>query len=385
MTASLRLSKLVLLAVLPLLACIGLAQQDEEAEARDKLARLQRDIRNLSEDLKADLATRSTLRDALRQSEEAIGRIRREIGETRARLDKGAQQLSRLRSQRQELLVARGRQEETINRELQTAYQIGKQAQLRILLNQEDPARLARAMAYYDYFYQARQAEIRDYLQIIERIDTITPEIVEVQEELAANRSTLADQEAELLASQRRREIDLDKLNAGIKDKDRRLQKMGRDREELERLLEVIEQAVAELEVPEDYQAFVSLKGTMPWPVEGRPSNRFGTRRGQGSLRWQGLVIPGAEGEAVNAIHHGRVVFADWFRGSGLLLIVDHGDGYMSLYAHNESLLRDVGEWVSAGSAIATVGNSGGLADSALYFEIRENGKPVNPSSWLKR
>ena len=385
MTASLRLSKLVLLAVLPLLACIGLAQQDEEAEARDKLARLQRDIRNLSEDLKADLATRSTLRDALRQSEEAIGRIRREIGETRARLDMGAQQLSRLRSQRQELLVARGRQEESINRELQTAYQIGKQAQLRILLNQEDPARLARAMAYYDYFYQARQAEIRDYLQIIERIDTITPEIVEVQEELAANRSTLADQEAELLASQRRREIDLDKLNAGIKDKDRRLQKMGRDREELERLLEVIEQAVAELEVPEDYQAFVSLKGTMPWPVEGRPSNRFGTRRGQGSLRWQGLVIPGAEGEAVNAIHHGRVVFADWFRGSGLLLIVDHGDGYMSLYAHNESLLRDVGEWVSAGSAIATVGNSGGLADSALYFEIRENGKPVNPSSWLKR
>lgn len=361
------------------------AQQDEETRARAQLARLKQDIAALSAELKSDLARRSSLRDSLRRSEEAIGRIRREIKTTREKLTRSQQQLDSLRVRRQNLLVARGRQEELIHREIQSAYQMGKQAQLRLLLNQEDPARLARAMTYHDYFYRARRDQIQKYLTIIERIDTITPEIVQVQEDLAATQQTLDEQEAELLANQRRRKVDLDKVNAGIKDKDQRLQKLGHDREELERLLEVIEKAVAELELPEEYQAFASLRGQMPWPVNGRPSNRYGARRGQAGLRWQGLVIPATEGEDVTAIHHGRVVFADWFRGSGLLLIVDHGDGFMSLYAHNETLLRDVGEWVSAGSAIATVGNSGGLDQPALYFEVRENGKPTNPSSWLKR
>jgi septal ring factor EnvC (AmiA/AmiB activator) len=361
------------------------AQQDEEERTRAQLARLKLDISALSSELKADLARRSSLRDALRRSEEAIGRIRREIGETREKLARTERQLEDLREQRQKLLVARGRQQESINRELQTAYKMGKQTQLRILLNQEDPARLARAMAYYDYFYRARSEEIRRYLDIIARIDAITPEIVAAQDELAVTKQRLDAQQDELLANQKKRAVDLDKLNAGIKDKDRRLQKMGRDRKELERLLEVIEKAIAELELPEDYQAFASLRGTMPWPVGGRPSNRFGASRGRGGNAWQGLVIPASEGAEVVAIHHGRVVFADWFRGSGLLLIIDHGDGYMSLYGHNESLLRDVGEWVSAGSAIATVGSSGGLDDSALYFEIRENGKPTNPTRWLKR
>ena len=375
----------MLLALLLTLAAAAAGQEDEEARTRAQLSRLKEDMAALSSELKADLAQRSSLRDALRRSEEAIGRIRRKINDTRDKLARSQRQLEDLRRQRGELLVARGRQQELINREIQTAYQIGKQAQLRVLLNQEDPATLARAMTYYDYFYQARQDHIAAYLKIIERIDVLTPEIEQVQEELGTTRETLDRQQAELVANQRRREVDLDKLNAGIKDKDRRLQKMGRDREELQRLLEVIEEAVADLEVPEEYQAFASFRGEMPWPVSGRPANRYGARRSSGNLRWQGLVIPAREGSQVAAIHHGRVVFADWFRGSGLLLIVDHGDGFMSLYAHNEALLRDVGEWVSAGSAIATVGNSGGLDEPALYFEIRENGKPTNPSPWLQR
>ena len=170
-------AQLVLLVLL--LVATGLAaQQDEETRTRRQLERLKQDISSLSADLKADLARRSTLRDALRRSEEAIGRIRREIKQTRDKLIRSRSQLDDLREQRQDLLVARGRQEESINREIQRAYQMGKQTQLKILLNQEDPARLARAMVYYDYFYQARRDEIDRYLEIIERIDTITPEIV---------------------------------------------------------------------------------------------------------------------------------------------------------------------------------------------------------------
>lgn len=375
------------LTLLSLLLSAGPAggQQDEEDRTRKQLANLKQEMTTLSGELKADLARRSQLRDSLRRSEEAIGRIRREIGRARAEFTRIESQLTDLEERRQELRVARGRQQERITREIQTAYQMGKQAQLQVLLNQEDPTTLARAMTYYDYFYQARRDEIAQYLEIIARINVVEGEIRQTRAELEETRETLAIQQAELQQSQRRREINLDKLNAGIKSKDQQLQKMGRDREELERLLQVIEQAVAELEVPEEYQAFTNFKGQMPWPVSGKASNRFGTRRGSGNLRWQGLVIPATEGSSVSAIHHGRVVFADWFRGSGLLLIIDHGDGYMSLYAHNEALLRDVGEWVSAGSAVATVGNSGGQQEPALYFEIRHEGKPTNPTGWLSR
>ncbi len=307
------------------------------------------------------------------------------VGHTGKLIRRNREQLETLRNQRRELLVARGRQQELISREMQTAYQMGKQAQLRVLLNQEDPATLARAMTYYDYFYQARLEHISRYLEIVERINTLEPEIRGTTRTLEANEQTLETQQGELLARQRQRQRELAELNATIETKDQRLQKLSQDQEELQRLLEVIEQAVAELEVPDAYQPFANAQGSMPWPVAGRASNRYGARRGGGSkLRWQGLVIPAEEGSEVNAIHHGRVVFADWFRGSGLLLIIDHGDGYMSLYARNQALLRDVGEWVSAGSAVATVGNSGGQAESALYFEIREGGKPTNPGPWLE-
>ena len=139
------------------------------------------------------------------------------------------------------------------------------------------------------------------------------------------------------------------------------------------------------LEVPENYQAFKDAKGKMPWPVPGRASARFGNSRNQGKMRWQGVLIPGKAGTPVNAIHHGRVVYADWLRGMGLLLIIDHGDGYMSLYAHNQTLLREVGEWVTADTAISTMGNTGGLDRPALYFEIRHKAKPTDPAKWCRR
>ena len=189
----------------------------------------------------------------------------------------------------------------------------------------------------------------------------------------------------QFVIGKQQRQRDLGLLNKAIRGKDARLQKMAADREELERLLEVIEQAVAELQIPMEFQDFASQKGAMYWPVTGKPSNRFGGRRAGSQMRWRGLVIPAEEGSRVASIHHGRVVFADWFRGSGLLLIIDHGDGYMSLYAHNQALLRDVGEWVSGGSPVAMVGNSGGQQEAALYFEIRHDGKPINPDAWMSR
>ncbi len=365
--------------------CISLAgaAENEESRTREQLAQLQSDMRRLSEELAGDLEQRNSLQAALRQSEIRIGELRRDIAATHKGLRRTGDQLADLRDQRRQLLVARGEQQELMSREIQTAYQMGKQGQLKILLNQEQPDTLARAMAYYEYFYQARQEHIQTYLEVISRIDVLEPEIGATARQLETTRQLLGKQEQALVAGKARRQRDLELLNASINSKDKRLQQMSRDREELERLLEVIEQAIAELQLPEEYQSFAGFKGQMLWPVDGKPSNRYGARRPNAKLRWQGLVLPADEGSNVTAIHHGRVVFADWFRGSGLLLIIDHGERYMSLYSHNQALLREVGEWVSAGSAIATVGNSGGRQEAALYFEIRQDGKPLNPGPWL--
>ncbi|MCZ6829541.1 MAG: peptidoglycan DD-metalloendopeptidase family protein [Gammaproteobacteria bacterium] len=361
------------------------AQADEETETRARLEQLKLAMTRLSSELQDDKRERGSLRAALRKSEVAIGKLQTDIQKTRQKLQWTKNQLAKLHRQREELLIARGEQQELISREIQTAYQMGRQGQLKILLNQEQPNTLARALAYYDYFYQARSAHIEQYLSVLERINVLEPEIASTAEQLQTTQSTLDRQRQKLVIGKRQREQDLANLNATIKTKDGRLQQMASDQRELERLLEVIEEAIAALQTPEDYQSFATLKGQMPWPLRGKPRNRYGKKRGAGTLRWQGLMIPAKEGSTVSAIHHGRVVFADWFRGSGLLLIIDHGDGYMSLYAHNQALLRDVGEWVSAGAEISTVGNSGGQQQAALYFEIRDQGKPTDPTQWLGR
>jgi septal ring factor EnvC (AmiA/AmiB activator) len=361
------------------------AQQDEETQTRARLEKLRHDIAALSGELAHDMKTRGSLQSALRNSELTIGRTRRDIEQTRKRLQQAQSKLAQLRRQRQQLLIARGEQQELITREIQMAYQMGKQGQLKLLLNQERADTLARSMAYYEYFYQARQDHIERYLDILVDIDKVEPDIIDTASQLEASRTTLGEQEQQLVIGKQQRQRDLGLLNKAIRGKDARLQTMAADREELERLLEVIEQAVAELQLPMEFQDFASQKGAMYWPVTGKPSNRFGGRRAGSQMRWRGLVIPAEEGSRVASIHHGRVVFADWFRGSGLLLIIDHGDGYMSLYAHNQALLRDVGEWVSGGSPVAMVGNSGGQQQAALYFEIRHDGKPINPDAWMSR
>ena len=367
------------------------AETGQMVERRARLEQLRAAMAELSEELAQDVEAQSSLRAALRESEIAIGEIRREMNATRRKLEGVRKRLESLRAQRQGLFEARERQREMITREIRTAYLLGRQGRVKVLLNQEQPDTLARVMTYYHYFHAARQARIEHYLHIIRGIDLLEPEITETAERLELARETLAEQEQLFIARKEERERDLSQLEASIAGKDRQLRTMAQDQAELERLLGMVGRAAAELDLPRseligdfgEVEDFPALKGAMPWPVAGRPANQFGGRRGEGQQSWQGLNIPAREGSEVAAIHHGRVVFADWFRGSGLLLIIDHGAGYMSLYGHNQALLREVGEWVRAGEPVAIVGNSGGRREAALYFEIRHEGKPVNPRAWL--
>ncbi|MFT4822702.1 MAG: septal ring factor EnvC (AmiA/AmiB activator) [Halioglobus sp.] len=281
--------------------------------------------------------------------------------------------------------MARDKQQESIAKELKSAYQMGRQGSVKVLLNQQDPDTVARMMAYHRYILEARSEAITAYRKTLEEIAAIEPKISSLTQQLTGTARTLAKQSEKLNIAQRRRAGALADLAKSIQSKGGRLKQLDVDRTELENLLNAIEETVVNLEVPDNYKAFSAAKGKMPWPVSGKePSNRYGKYRIEGKMRWQGVSIPARQGTSVTSIHHGRVVFADWLRGSGLLLIIDHGDGYMSLYAHNQTLLKDVGEWVTAGTPVSTVGSSGGQDSAALYFEIRHNGKPTNPGSWCR-
>ncbi|MEX1033351.1 MAG: peptidoglycan DD-metalloendopeptidase family protein [Cellvibrionaceae bacterium] len=174
----------------------------------------------------------------------------------------------------------------------------------------------------------------------------------------------------------------LARLNESIETKDQELQQLARDRQYIEQLMTEIVATVGHQNTFNSDAPFAELRGKLPWPAEGQIAHSFGSERVAGKMKWDGVLIRASEGEPVKAIHHGRVVFADYLRGHGLLIIVDHGEGYMSLYAHNQTLKKAVGNWVEAGEVIASVGSSGGQRQAGLYFEIRQHGRPTNPGTW---
>ena len=370
----------LLLAALPLAAQ---AQSDEE-KARRELQQLQRDIQRIERDITSASTRRNKLQQQLRETEKKLGSLQRDITDNRRTMADNRRRVGELEAEKKALEQALAEQQDRIATELKTAWQMGRQGQLKVLLSQEDPHTVARAMGYYRYLFNARNDALTEYRATLASLASVQAEIDASLGLLQQQQQELEQQRSSLARTQENRKLAVAALKADIDSKGARLKQMETDREELERLLEAIEEAVVNLKVPDNYQSFKSAKGKMPWPVAGKPGNRFGKPRNDGKMRWQGVKIPSKEGTTVRAIHHGRIVYADWFRGSGLLLIIDHGDGYMSLYAHNQSLLRDVGEWVTAGTPVSTVGSSGGQDRAALYFEIRHQGKPTNPASWCR-
>ena len=251
-----------------------------------------------------------------------------------------------------------------------------------MLLNQEDPVEIDRMLTYYDYFNRARSEQIQHYNQTLERLDVVSLELADQIQMLAGYRDQHETEKQGLAAAQREQESILKALLAQIHETGSEITRLEQDREQLEALLERIASRIRDLPTPADTRPFGDMRGQLLLPVAGKVAHGFGHQRNQGKLRWDGVFIDAEAGEPVHAVHYGRVVFSDWLRGFGLLLIISHGDGYMSLYGHNQALYRDTGDWVTAGEVIATVGNSGGQNRDGLYFEIRVAGKPTDPQKW---
>jgi len=279
-----------------------------------------------------------------------------------------------------------GRLRRGLARYVRAAYATGRQDQFKLLLNQENPATLSRALTYYSYFNRQRAERIQALATVLDELADIkenitrdTERLAELREQKAAARQRLDDQR------QRRLALIAD-LARELGDQDARLARLRQDEQKLTELVAGLARELADIPPAEIREVpFHMLKGKLPWPSVGKIRHKFGTPRGTGDLSWQGVLVAAQPGTPVHAVSHGRVAFADWLRGFGLLMIIEHGDGYMSLYGHSESLLKEVGDWVEAGEVIARVGDTGGRDRSGLYFEIRHGGTPVDPVSWCAR
>jgi murein hydrolase activator len=384
-------------AALTLSASFSLFAADK-AGTRDQLDQIKDEMNKLQQTLQQFKDERSKLRGDLQKSETDISSTQKKIQRIQQQLQEQQQELQKLQQQRQGLQQSKTEQQQQIGQQVRAAYELGQQNKLKALLNQEDPAKIGRAMAYYDYFNRARAEQIDAYIELIGKLDLLQPQIEQKAEELRTAKAELDSQHQELLGARKERAHTLAQLNSTIQSKDEQLRQRARDRAALENVLRKIERdardreakqrnaiARSQLEPILSGQPFRELRGQLPWPTSGKLVNQFGARREGSDMRWQGINIDAREGEPVHTIHNGRVVFGDWLRGSGLLIIVDHGDGYLSLYAHNQTLLKSVGDIVKAGDSIATVGNSGGEQHAGLYFEIRHKGTPTDPADWCRR
>ncbi len=361
------------------------AQNAADAEAAQKrLEALERDIARITRDQRRREGERSELEKALRESETALGKLHRDLADTRRSVRDTRAEIAASQNEQKALQASAEAQFNAVAKELRAAYQNRATDTLKLVLSEDDPQRIARLLAYHRYVLGARTETIDAYRATIADLSAIEERLAASTQDLSRRIDQLELQEERLETRQAERREVLARLEKEISSDARALSAFEADRAELEQVVREIEEAMAQLVPLADVQRFADARGAMPWPVDGRITNRFGRPRNQGRMRWQGVRLKADSGSQVSAIHHGRVVYSDWLRGSGLLLVIDHGDGYMSLYAHNESLLREVGDWVSAGAAIATVGNSGGQSEPGVYFEIRKDGKPTDPARWCR-
>jgi len=324
------LPRVILLGLL-LLPSVGLPDAATPAQ-REKLDALRARISELQSLMQSKSGEKDALSRQLQQSERQIGRLARKLRALDGRLTRQRKRLQGLREEQVAQRQSLAAQQRELARQVRAAYAMGRQERLKILLNQQDPATVSRVMAYYDYLNRERVRKMAAIRAHMERLLTTEREIVDEEAELARLHE---EQEAELSAmrvSQARRREVVTRLIVELKDQGRQLERLKIDERDLEALISGLEQALADIPAEHPQQArFAGRRGQLSWPAKGTIVRRFGAPK-LGSLVWDGVMISAPEGREVRAVHHGRVAFADWLRGFGLLLIVDHGDGYMTLY-----------------------------------------------------
>lgn len=361
------------------------ADADTLSKKAGELKRLKSHIEALRHELHIDEGKKDSLRSRLRDTEKRIGAISRALKETTAALARQGRKLGELQGDKHRHERQLGKQRDALAQQVRAAFVIGRQGLLKLLLDQQNPAAVSRNLRYYDYVNRARARRIRAVSDELRQIKALQASIADEVDRLHRLQDRQRHERASLQDQLRSRREVLAKVNARITTRSQRLARLEDNEQRLEALVKRLREALSDIPETAGSQPFGRLKGRLHWPSKGVIENHFGDTRRLGNLKWHGVLIDAGRGADVHAVYHGRVAFADWLRGFGLLIIIDHGDGYMSLYGHNQSLYKEVGDWVETGEVIASVGDSGGREHPGLYFEIRHNGVPTNPVLWCKR
>ncbi|MDT0603786.1 murein hydrolase activator EnvC family protein [Thalassotalea castellviae] len=316
----------------------------------------------------------------LKNDDLAIAKIVKALNKTHASLKQTKKRLNELVKEKSQIIQAKKQQEAVLAKQLRTAYSTGHHDYLKLLLNQQDPGSVQRNLTYYQYLNKARINEIDQYKQTIAQLIEITNQQQQQAAQLQSLESTQNQQKLALEKNKKQRKATVAQLNKALLTSKQKLAKLEQEEADLVSALA----RMAELSKQEiDLNGLSKLKRKLSWPVKGKINRSFGSRK-QDYLKWKGVLLAAPLGRQVKTIHNGTVLFADWLKGYGLVTVIDHGEGYMSLYGHNQALLKSVGERVETGEPIALVGQSGGQSQSALYFEIRHNGQAVNPKLWCR-
>lgn len=371
-----------------LLLCLGFsvswtqAAQDP-AKTEQQIRQINQQIGQLQSKLKKRKQGLAKAEAELRRFDTRIGKVTAELRRLNGRQQKLIQQRSGLGDD-ETRLAAEVRQQEALVRDLlREQYKLGRQPGLELLLSQQDPQQLSRILHYYDSITTHLSEQLTAYRTQLKRLTETQNAISATDDELLATRTRLQQQQAVLTEARRGQAATLETLRRAHQSDSRQLRQLKTDQAELEAVLREVRRSLEQIRLKQDGLKFSQRKGKLAWPVSGKVKRAFGSR--VDNVQYEGLLVGAKAGSPVNAVHHGRVVFADWLRSYGLVLIVDHGDGYLSLYGHNDSLLREPGEWVATGEQLALAGSSGGSTEPGLYFAIRYQGRSIDPIVWLER
>lgn len=364
------------------------AAAKNEREAKAELARIQARIKRVTESVQDDVAKRDRVAAQLRDADRSIAGARSRLDAVRKSRLEREQRRAGLRAEQARTEQALAAERDELGAQLRSAYMSGRQEQLRVLLNAQDPATLGRLLTYYSYLGRARAAKIATIREQVTRLETLDQELAVEEAKLAELEQQRASEVAALDGARTRRERALGELKQRIASRTEELGTLRSNAQALESLLARLREAIEEFDAADVTdptggrgRAFQQVRGKLPWPARGRIAANYGDAR-PGGLRWNGVLLETSPGAQVRAPYYGRVVYADWLTGLGLLLILDHGGGYLSLYAHNQKIYRAVGDRVSPGDVLAASGDVAGRPE--LYFEIRRGSKPVDPRPWLK-
>jgi septal ring factor EnvC (AmiA/AmiB activator) len=365
------------------LFCCSSAIAGTAEETQQKIKQLTAQMQSLQKSVAKKQGDQQALQKKLREDERKIADIATKKREVSSSINNLTGRASALSSDQKRLKQAVEKERALLISLLQEQYRKGRQPRLKMILSGAEPQTVDRMLRYYDHLSGVLKQRVTNYQALLGDFDQNRADLSATESQLLSEKQILVEQENQLKQAYQQRLTTLDKIKREIGSEKNQLAKLEQDRKQLESLLVEIEKSLKDNFVDIDTPQIAKRKGKLDWPVSGKLVLKYGSKKS--TLSTDGIFISSDSGKAVRVVHPGRVVFSEWLRGYGLLIIVDHGDDYLSLYGHNQSLLRNTGDWVQAGETISLTGSSGGYDQTGLYFSLRHNGKSFNPVPWLNK